>query len=85
MILGRLSFGSIKSQNSADCLINIEENDKKSCSSGKLLSAFFDQFSSVDKPEFALAAIVIAIVGFLVCTTELAYNGKKGKIKIEMA
>ncbi|KAH1114867.1 hypothetical protein J1N35_008245 [Gossypium stocksii] len=47
----------------------------------EILSAVFDQLASENKPEYALAAMIMAFIGLLGCTNELAYKGGKEKAR----
>ncbi|XWS51284.1 hypothetical protein CRYUN_Cryun12cG0163600 [Craigia yunnanensis] len=46
----------------------------------ELLSAAFDQLSSVHKPEYALVAMLMAFIGLLGCIAELAFKGGKERV-----
>ncbi|PPD68923.1 hypothetical protein GOBAR_DD34196 [Gossypium barbadense] len=47
----------------------------------EILSAVFDQLALENKPEYALAAMIMAFIGLLGCTNELAYKGGKEKAR----
>ncbi|XP_039044449.1 uncharacterized protein LOC120183929 [Hibiscus syriacus] len=84
---------SLSSQNLDEHVIDVNDNGMEAGSSGKiwilliantvieLLSATFDQLSSTHKPEYALVAMLMALVGLLGFTMELAYEGRKEKAR----
>ncbi|PPS06056.1 hypothetical protein GOBAR_AA14594 [Gossypium barbadense] len=47
----------------------------------EILSAVFDQLASENKPEYALAALIMGFIGLLGCTNELAYKSGKEKAR----